>query len=209
MKHPDEALAARLRAFYSEQHLALEHKDALKHQISSGFAPSRPPVARQQRRLLRHPAVLLGLLVVLVASIAVLGTVQIRQANTHAIAAEIALNHRKQLDIEVASNQWDVLQGAMPKLDFTLAASARPALAGLDLQGARYCSIGSAIAAQLRLQDAQGGRYTLYQFRAPDRLLQDEATLRIAAEQATEQDVEVILWQENGLLFGLATTDGS
>lgn len=132
------------------------------------------------------------------------------------IAEEIALNHRKDLAVEFTTSAYPELAGHMEKLDFV------PADAGDDyrLIGARYCSIQGRIAAQLKLSDDTGGVHALYQTRWDDRydrLLdgQSGAPRDIPSDRETEirsgiridlDDVEVRLWRQGDLLFGLATS---
>lgn len=113
-------------------------------------------------------------------------------------AREIALNHKKQLAIEFPATDYASLRTQMSKLDFVLTAPARLPVEGLQVVGARYCSIQGHLAAQVRLQDRNGRSYTLYQ-----RSLHGVPTL--AEEQQHLIDgVQIREWQESGLFFGLA-----
>ena len=67
-----------------------------------------------------------------------------------------------------------------------------------QINGARYCTIDSAIAVQVRLQDEALRDYTLYEFRSHDWLvIQDEEVISVG-------DIQVTLWQEDGVTMGLA-----
>jgi anti-sigma factor RsiW len=118
-----------------------------------------------------------------------------------AVAAhEIALNHKKQLAIEFPATDYASLRAQMSKLDFVLTAPARLPIEGLQVVGARYCSIQGHLAAQVRLQDRDGRSYTLYQ-----RTSHGVPTL--AAEQQHVIDgVQIREWQEAGLFFGFAAS---
>lgn len=114
------------------------------------------------------------------------------------VSKEIALNHNKGLSPEYQSEEYAFLAAQLDKLDFTLANSEKIQSLGLTLQGARYCSIHGQLAAQLKMQAANGERYTLYQTHINDEL-QD-----LPADFYETDGVLVEQWQEDGIFFGLA-----
>ncbi|MBB6428355.1 hypothetical protein [Algisphaera agarilytica] len=117
---------------------------------------------------------------------------------TRVVAQEIALNHNKTLKPDYEAVVFSDLSLMSDKLGFTPIEPASLAERGLSLQGGRYCSVQGCMAAQLRVVDADGGAYTLYQVRPDERLAQlDPAT-------ATVDGVDVELWTEAGLVMGLA-----
>lgn len=117
---------------------------------------------------------------------------------TRVVAQEIALNHIKALKVDHPAAVFSELASMSDKLGFVPVEPARLAERGLQLEGARYCSVQGCMAAQLRVVDADGGAYTLYQVRPDERLVQlDSAT-------ATVDGVDVELWTEAGLVMGLA-----
>ena len=68
------------------------------------------------------------------------------------VLAEIAMNHSKQLNVEVATGRYDILQTELDRLDFALG-PADPALQeAYTLIGGRYCTIQGGLAAQLKLR---------------------------------------------------------
>ena len=78
------------------------------------------------------------------------------------VLAEIAMNHRKDLSVEVEATQYRSLQEKLDSLDFDLAPSPVH-LAGLALVVGRYCSIQGKLAAQLKVFDpASAEMLTLY-----------------------------------------------
>ncbi len=113
------------------------------------------------------------------------------------VAAEIVMNHVKDLDVEVRSTTWDELRQSLDKLDFALAGSSRLESRDLRLQGGRYCSIQGKLAAQIRMAGPGGERLTLYQTATTEDLTGLDRTL-------TASGVEVEMWTEQGLFFGLA-----
>ena len=113
------------------------------------------------------------------------------------VAAEIALNHQKRFEIDYFSSDIADLNKDMTQLDFALVQPS--GLKDYKLVGARYCTIGDAIAAQLLLTKGQdAGAYTLYQFRSSTPLALSEAVTMDV------QDVRVTLWSEGALILGLA-----
>jgi len=114
-------------------------------------------------------------------------------------AQEIALNHKKQLREEFVATDFATLRRQMSKLDFPLVEPASLSALGLRVVGARYCSIQGHLAAQIKLTDVQGRRYTLYQ-------------THIAADMAADVEwrsridgIDIRQWREADLFFGLAT----
>ncbi len=115
-----------------------------------------------------------------------------------AIGREIAMNHKKQLNLEFAAADYASLQPQMSKLDFALAPPEDPAVAQLQVIGARYCSIQGQLAAQIRAHDRAGLVYTLYQTKLNDKLR--SAT----SSELKAEGVRIRLWKEKGLFYGLA-----
>ena len=114
------------------------------------------------------------------------------------VLAEIAMNHRKQLDVEVAAEDFSAVVAALDRLDFT----ARPPLGLGDAfvpVGGRYCSIQGALAAQLKLRHREtGAAHTLYA--AP--LTPELAGL--AGTEAAVDGLPIRLWSDGEVFFGLA-----
>jgi len=115
------------------------------------------------------------------------------------VAQEIALNHNKQLAVEFVGNNLAYLRDEMKKLDFNLVASEKIAQANFTIAGGRYCSIQGQLAAQIKLIDQQGRRYTLYQTHLSDTLKSLPATEYIANGLPIQQ------WREQDVFFGLAS----
>ena len=108
-------------------------------------------------------------------------------------AHEIALNHRKQFAIEFTGRGFDGLAAQMPKLDFQPFQPNRVRRHGYRFVGARYCSVGGQVAAQIRLQDRYRRKLTLYQFR-PGSEFEELRESRIDVD-----GVSVQIWREGGL----------
>ena len=117
------------------------------------------------------------------------------------VLAEVAMNHGKQLDAEIASGDVAVVAAALDRLDIPL----RPPgqwPARYALLGGRYCSIQGGLAAQLRLRDQETGElHTLY----ATRLTSD---LETVVDTATTYDnVGITFWRDRDVFFALAGGD--
>jgi anti-sigma factor RsiW len=112
------------------------------------------------------------------------------------VFAEIAMNHKKGLAAEVATDDFAAVGRALDRLDFAISKPGGPA-AGLALLGGRYCSIQGRLAAQLKLA-APGGVRTLYVAELTPQL---EA---IVGETVIHDSVEITVWREGGIFHGLA-----
>ncbi len=116
-----------------------------------------------------------------------------------AIAQEIARNHHKRADVEFTAATFADLRGQMDRLDFTPVEPADLKARGFRLLGGRYCSIQGQLAAQIKLADPAGQVHTLYETRLNE-------TFGAALEGEVDVNgVRVHLWQEVGLLVGLAS----
>lgn len=121
-------------------------------------------------------------------------------ALARSIGREIAMNHRKQLELEFLARDYVTLQIQMSKLDFALAPPSKGVTVPLNIAGARYCSIQGQLAAQIRARDPAGLVYTLYETKLTDKL-------RGAAGEVKSEGVEIRLWSEHGLFYGLAVNE--
>jgi len=116
------------------------------------------------------------------------------------ISKEIAYNHNSQMQMEVFSESIDDIQSHLNRLGFSLIESAFLTGDDWEFVGGRYCSISGKIAAQLQIKNLDTSKiYTYYQAKLPDQffnLIQDK--------EVSVDGVKVKMWQENGLLMGLA-----
>lgn len=170
-------------------------------------ASARAPAPQGWRRLLVQGRVAAAL-VLLIMGAFYLGRVLrpappeelAASALTQSIGGEMAMNHKKQLEMEFLAGDYAGLRPQMSKLDFALAPPGSAIAAPLHVVGARYCSIQGQLAAQIRLRDQAGLVYTLYETKLTDKLH------RVAGEVKTE-GVRIRLWKENGLFYGLAVNE--
>ncbi len=115
------------------------------------------------------------------------------------VLAEIAMNHKKQLAVEVTADNFVDIGRALEQLEFQVPRPER-LLAGFELFGGRYCSIQGNLAAQLKLRDPENGAvHTLYVTGLTSGLA------GVADGTAIHDGVEITLWHEKDVFFGLAS----
>ena len=114
------------------------------------------------------------------------------------VLAEVAMNHAKRLGVEVAADQYGVLQEGLDKLDFAILPP--PDICDqYALIGGRYCSILGGLAAQLKVRHAASDELlTLYVTRSTEELR------RIGAQEAVWEGVQVCMWGTDSRFFALA-----
>lgn len=177
-----------VRDYYGEQALA---EDRITRIIESAKLV-RPPWWRQPAWLTAAAAVVLAGL-----CLAVLAT-RIPPEITVLVATEVAKNHQKYLEPEHASDRFEQVQAALPRLGFAITPTRKEMLAGLTLTGGRYCSVQGELAAQLSLQDQAGRRCTLYVAPLTEHLREAQpGVLDVAG-------VEIQIWHDAHCLYVLA-----
>lgn len=155
---------------------------------------------RQRRSVPAHPwLAAAGLAAVLVLGL----TLSQRYFGAHSVSelvmAEVAMNHRQRLAVEVTGDDFAAVQSALDQLGFSFQRppSVDPTLA---LLGGRYCSIHGALAVQLKLHDSSSDRrQTLFATRLTAELE------RLGTLQTQYNDVRMKVWQEQGVFFVLAS----
>jgi RNA polymerase sigma-70 factor (ECF subfamily) len=116
-----------------------------------------------------------------------------------AVAREIAANHGKPHGGAIEGDiGYAGVALALSDLNFQLLEPVHPQMRGLELVSAQYCSVRGEIAAQLTLQSEHGQNFTLYEV---DGATFDDLELPAAVVIG---DVEVQLWVQDGVFFGLA-----
>ena len=125
------------------------------------------------------------------------GIYQYNQPSFFDISTEIAYNHNSQMQMEIESNSLLDIQTYLNRLGFTLIESEYFSKGNWELLGGRYCSISGKIAAQLRVKNNDTNEvYTYYQSSIDQ---QPDQNMGFAVD-----GVNVELWEEKGLLMGLA-----
>ena len=134
-----------------------------------------------------------------VAAMLVLGfgglQMQERASFRGALFAEVAMNHKKNLQAEVVATSFAEISQQLDRVEFDL--EPMTPIADAALTGARYCSIQGNLAALLKLQIGER-RHTLY-------VTSTTADLENLAPRSDIHDgVEIRLWQEGERFFALA-----
>jgi anti-sigma factor RsiW len=123
---------------------------------------------------------------------------------TRDLATEVVVNHLKKIEMQVTTPHYEVLQAHLSHLSFPLVPTRPDLIAGYELVGGRYCSLAGSPAAQLCLRRLGDGRLaTLYVTRMGAR------ALGVRPGFTTRHGVQVEMWTENGMVYGLAVDDRS
>lgn len=181
-------LDQKLRDYYQTQSLP----DAKVDEILGTTKMIRPVFWRQPGWIAAAVAV-----VILIG----MGAMLLRQSQPpleSIVAKEVIKNHAKQLAPEILTADFTKIQTALPKLDFPIAPTRPELLAGLSVQGGRYCSIQQELAAQISLLSADEKPCTLYI--VP---LTEDFT-KISPGVYEEKGGTVQIWQDTHRLFVLA-----
>jgi hypothetical protein len=191
-----------VKAYYEQAELSEEQLQKLvAMQGKVPTAQQEVPTVQQQaqsNQWLRRSALAAASIMVAVMLFIVSGQNDVSIAKR--VAQEVAMNHNKALAVEYQTDSYEVLSQSMDKLDFTLRAPLTVFEQGLELVGGRYCSIQGELAAQIKMTDDAGRVYTLYQTRS------NEVLHAIDKNRLSLEQVNIQLWEEQGLLFALAET---
>lgn len=138
-----------------------------------------------------------------VAAVLIIGFIFFNQHQTHnqlnhRIIAEIAMNHNKQLNAEIVTNNYDDLQKQMDRIDFQIYSPTIPQ--DHVLLGGRYCSIQGELATQLKLQDKKTGDVTTLYVTHLAKHLQE-----VQEQTATHNNTTIRLWKTSDRFFGHAS----
>ncbi|WP_028021603.1 hypothetical protein [Enterovibrio calviensis] len=186
------ALKSRLAKHYGEKSLSAAQLNALTKLEEKASDEDAVP-----RSYVRRTGMAMAAMLMLAVSV---WAFWYKGYDYNAISAEIAYNHNSQMQMEVLSNSFADIDTYLNRLDFALITPTRLPVEKWNLLGARYCSIDGKIAAQLQVQDLDTQQiYTFYQAKLPQGVDADlnEVVMDI-------DGVSVALWEENGLLMGLA-----
>ena len=119
------------------------------------------------------------------------------------VFAEVALNHRKNLAVEVEGTRLEEVQQGLDRLDFSILSAAEVMGPDYALVGGRYCSIQGELAAQLKVvEQAQGRRWTVYVVPLNDDLA------AIVGSGKTMAGVRIELVERAGMFLALAVDVG-
>jgi hypothetical protein len=116
-----------------------------------------------------------------------------------AVLAEIVANHHKGVRPDIVSARYDVVQGQLPRLSFSILSSKAAFLHNYTLVGGRYCSLQGELAAQLRVADrVDGDTLTVYVCKLA------AALEGMAPLEKSYEGVDIRLWEDGDRLFALA-----
>ncbi len=182
-----------VRAFYHDQELPEERLTQLLERAEE-----------MQRARLRRWLALAAAVGVVVAGGLWLRHWSATEGLADRVVAEVAMNHRKDLGVEVATADYGRLRAALDKLPFEIPPPTAERAAGYELVGGRYCSIQAQLAAQLKMRHAASGRLaTLYVTELSPQLAS------LPGQRRSADEVTVEMWAEDGLLYALAHADSS
>jgi hypothetical protein len=194
-----KSLRAHLANHYEALTLSADRRDTIIDMVRSGEGQAAvPPLRAWWARavpLAAAAAVLLALGIGLYHSD---GQSDTSIALSEQVGRQIMVYHERYIDLDVTTGDFEAMKLAMDQLEFE---PYKPAIInekGLRLVGARYCAMYGCAAVQMRFVDDRGRHYTLYEVK-PDERLRGAAATTVAVD-----DVPVKLWQEQGLLIGLA-----
>lgn len=185
-KHiPANDLSSQLKTHYAAQQLTNDQLDTLLHLRKANSKKQKLTFASLAASLIIIPGLFLYTLL---------------QQDYRMISKDIAYNHNSLLQMEVMSGELKTVQGHLNKLGFTLVNSHKIEKGNLQLLGGRYCNINGKIAAQMQLKhNKTNTTYTFYQAKLASDVIENFKTHEVIIN-----GVKVKLWQEKGLLMGLA-----
>ena len=214
MNNTSVPVEKRIKRYYEQQALPEHVLADLKEQISAPRQQQvldRAPETKNFGRLVYEwvekifgtgyrlqPIPLFAIIIFCIFLAGYLLPIQTNHERLELVAAEIALNHAKQFDAEFSTPNIASLVGIMTLLDFAPVHPQRMQLETYHIMGARYCTIGNSIAAQIHMKDDLESAYTLYEFRIPSALKIENTTV------INVGDIQVTLWHEGEVAMGLA-----
>lgn len=174
-----------VQAHYADKKLPAERVEALLQQGSG---------RHKLRRRIWTMAVAAALVV---ACMGLYGHLQ-QEALSERVIAEVAMNHRKNLAVEVASGRYEAVQQQLDRLEFSILPAAAELGPTYALVGGRYCSIQGQLAAQLKVRDEGIGQIrTLYV------ASMNSALAEIVPREEILDGMQIRLWSANGRFFAL------
>lgn len=201
---PEHPVDDAVRSFYAQQSAGENSVDRLVALTETADQGQRSARAARRRALMVSG---FATAAALVLAVSVLTTERNKPGHggpaASTLAKEIALNHRKQLDVEFSTQRYASLTALMSKLDFAPRKPSAGTCRNTTLLGGRYCSIGNSIACQLKLRSRDGAIHTLYQTRWA------KTYAHVADRTVVVDGVRVRFWRERDVLFGLASSVGS
>ena len=116
-------------------------------------------------------------------------------------SAEIAAIHHMQLDPELRRSDYQELQAAFAKLDFSIIPAKKFIRDNFILQGGRYCTLCGKTTAQLSLVNKTTGEPCFLYITKLDELLTN-----IQADTVVVDGIHVQMWKSDNRLFAMSRT---
>jgi len=152
----------------------------------------------QSRMLMRWSFGLAAALIVITTVLNLGFPVEVGERTPDRIITEVAKSHSNLLDPEYFSTNYQELQSQLARIDFSIVPTDF-LKDNYRLVGARYCSIHTCLAVQLRLRDKQTGEpVTLYIAKLDSALAQAQEDLRVV------DGVRVQVWKDTDRFFAMA-----
>ena len=195
-----KSLRAHLANHYEALTLSADRRDAILAMVHEGDDENVPEPLRSWWTGIVPLAVAAAVVLAVGLGVYFNGTggTNASVALSEQVGRQIMVYHQRYIDLDVTTDDFAAMKQAMDQLEFE---PYKPAIInekGLRLVGARYCAMYGCAAVQMRFVDDQGRHYTLYEVK-PDEKLRHVADRTVAVD-----NVPVKLWQEQGLLIGLA-----
>jgi len=124
-----------------------------------------------------------------------------REPISKRIMSEIVYNHNQDMPIEIASSSLTDISEYLNKLSFSIVLPSALSEPNWQLLGGRYCSINGKLAAQLKVKNLKDNSISTFYQAAIDKNLNKSSKQSMTD---TIDGVGVSIWQEQGLLLGLA-----
>ena len=180
---PSDTFSSQIRDFYGDKKLSPESVDRI---VGIGKSDRKVSVRSFVVAALSAAAVVAAFF-----AITMKGSVTARAFD------EVAVHHRMELQPDILTADWAEAESGLSKLGFPLSPLPEE-LTGIELEGARYCSVLSHPAAQLKVM-RDGRRGTLY-------VVPGDGELKGIRDKARDKaEVRVECWRTaDGRLFLLA-----
>jgi len=188
-----------IKSYYQKQNLPSDKRQQMIDIAQLPEQQINPESVNWKNRLLaqRNISIAASLLFAVIVSFQWTVTPPTQQQLVASIAQEIAINHQKQFASDFAETSYAGLSNVMTKLDFKLIDSVRLKEKGLQILGARYCSLSGHIAAQVRLKNSAGVIFTLYQTNS------HETFKKLTAHSQNANGIKINMWNEGGVFLGI------
>ncbi len=195
----NDRLDSAIKDYYGNQTLSDETIDTILESAGAQETAGTPPRSSERVWYAR----LAAMAALLVFGFGIFHVWFLERDLTDRVLGEIAMNHLKELSVEIASADYAIVQDGLDQLDVSILPPEQMRQR-FELIGGRYCSIEGGLAAQLKLRERESGQVqTLYATRMTN------ALEGIAPQESLHDDVRITLWSEGEVFFALAADPAS